>query len=39
MMNMSKKQKNAIKKTLLEIVNCMCFGLAVGAFYGMWILK
>jgi hypothetical protein len=39
MMNMSKKQKNAIKKTLLEIVNCMIFGLAVGAFYGMWILK
>lgn len=39
MINMSKKQKNAIKKTLLEIVNCMSFGLAVGAFYGMWILK
>ncbi len=36
---MSKKQKNAIKKTLLEIVSCMCLGLAVGAFYGMWILK
>jgi|GEM_PF-3678901 hypothetical protein len=36
---MSKKQKNAIKKTLLEIVSCMCFGLTVGAFYGMWILK
>ena len=39
MINMSKKQKNAIKRTLLEIVNCMILGLAVGAFYGMWILK
>lgn len=36
---MSKKQKNAIKKTLLEIINCMCFGLAVGAFYAHWILR
>ena len=36
---MSKKQKNAIKKTLLEIVNWMSFGLSVGVFYGMWILK
>lgn len=36
---MSKKQKNAIKKTAIELIHCTIFGLAVGAFYAMWILR
>lgn len=36
---MSNKQKNAIKKTVVELIHCTVFGLAVGAFYAHWILK
>lgn len=36
---MSKKQKNEIKKTLIELIHCAIFGLAVGAFYAHWILR
>lgn len=36
---MSKKQKNAIKKTLIDLIHCVMFGLAVAAFYAHWILK
>lgn len=35
---MSKKQKNAIKRTLIEIVQASMFGLSIGTFFGMWIL-
>lgn len=36
---MSRKQKNAIKKTLIDLIHCTVFGLAVAAFYAHWILK
>lgn len=36
---MSKKQKNAIKKTAIELMHCAMFGLAVGLFFGQWILR
>lgn len=36
---MSKKQKNKIKKTLIEIAGSAIFGLAVAMFYAQWILK
>lgn len=36
---MSKKQKNAIKKTAIEMLHCCLFGLAVATFYAHWILK
>lgn len=36
---MSKKQKNAIQKTAIEIIHCCVFGLAVAAFYAHWILR
>ena len=36
---MSKKQKNEIKKTLIELIHCAIFGLAVGALYAHWILR
>ena len=36
---MSKKQKNEIKKTLIELLHCAMFVLAVGAFYAHWILR
>lgn len=36
---MSKKQKNAIKKTVVELIHCAVFGLTIGAFYAHWILR
>ena len=36
---MSRKQKNVIKKTLIDLIHCTVFGLAVAAFYAHWILR
>lgn len=36
---MSKKQKNAIKKTLIDLIHSAIFGLAIAAFYAQWILR
>lgn len=36
---MSKKQKNAIKKTVVELIHCAVFGLIIGEFYAHWILR
>lgn len=36
---MNKKQKNKIKRTLIEIAESAIFGLAIATFYAQWILR
>lgn len=36
---MSKKQKNAIKKTLIDYTARFAVCLSVGVFFGQWILR
>lgn len=36
---MSKKQKNQLKKTVIEFLASGMIGLAIAVFYAQWILR